>query len=330
LILDFGDHMIVHAYSKESQTDGDIKKDRLLKLLPEGINKFGQFEFDTSLRHETDDLFVYIAHIDIKKNLEVIKNRLEDKKSIFICCSTIGRSEKHKHFCHNNLTVLELRPDFRTVLRESWQHIINMISSDETVLSDIPGGKVPRELQQYFGESATPQFLPTIALLCQAYLVTKNKSAPINEACWTALDSLGFLNLQEDQRARFLEDIPGEISSLLWLKKLREVYGNRLEESVLDEWNNVTGSKPEWMTSKTLELVQRIKSDQAVPVFLVAEVVLELAGKVNMDISLNWREERRDLHHDLRIPLISATYSTRSRPPIPEDLGQFVGAKRRC
>jgi len=32
----------------------------------------------------------------------------------------------------------------------------------------------------------------------------------------------------------------------------------------------------------------------------------------------------------LRIPLISATYSTRSRPPIPEDLGQFVGAKRRC
>jgi len=32
----------------------------------------------------------------------------------------------------------------------------------------------------------------------------------------------------------------------------------------------------------------------------------------------------------MRIPLISATYSTRSRPPIPEDLGQFVGAKRRC
>jgi len=33
---------------------------------------------------------------------------------------------------------------------------------------------------------------------------------------------------------------------------------------------------------------------------------------------------------EVRIPLISATYSTRSRPPIPEDLGQFVGAKRRC
>jgi len=33
---------------------------------------------------------------------------------------------------------------------------------------------------------------------------------------------------------------------------------------------------------------------------------------------------------NVRIPLISATYSTRSRPPIPEDLGQFVGAKRRC
>jgi len=40
--------------------------------------------------------------------------------------------------------------------------------------------------------------------------------------------------------------------------------------------------------------------------------------------------ELAEYQQHLRIPLISATYSTRSRPPIPEDLGQFVGAKRRC
>jgi len=69
------------------------------------------------------------------------------------------------------------------------------------------------------------------------------------------------------------------------------------------------------------------QSDLAVGIqgyFHAENAIVCAAGKHMLAIGQHQATDR------LRIPLISATYSTRSRPPIPEDLGQFVGAKRRC
>ena len=161
--------MITHAFNKDCDP-GDKGSDELLKKMPEAAKCFCYTEFAASLEFDPAVPVLYIGHLTDRQMNEVV-HTLEERESIVIRCSTVGRSEsEYGHSQRGSLCILELRPKFCTVRREDWESIVALVTRERDTPRQIVAGSVPRALRLFFENRTSREYLNALSILCQGYL----------------------------------------------------------------------------------------------------------------------------------------------------------------
>lgn len=160
------------AFNKDCDTV-ETGVDDLLGSMPDGTGLFCSSEFDASIESVVDGgrRLIYVGHVNDGQAVR-IEEHLAGKNVVFIRCSSAGRAG-HAHRTLDQLVVLELLPDFRTVQKQDWARLVTFLTSNPAVPSEIVRGDVPDELRAFFGGVVSPNHLAALSILCQGYLAVQ-------------------------------------------------------------------------------------------------------------------------------------------------------------
>ena len=280
--------MTVHVFNKDCAVLNKAK-DKLfgIKITQGSADRFGDKELVESLTFDAaqEEERILIGHIG-DDQLPAVAAAMKDQPSIFIRCSTVGRSS-YPHRIQDQLAILEMNVRIEDVTAEEWGAIISAIFKDPILPSSVIEGKMPQYFQKFFGKSSL-QYLSALAILCQGYLVVHAGLAGTtadsdDKVIATALTKMGWdsangLILVERARKDVVEpgfwdvfDVVEESNPRERLTKLRKIILTTAQK----EWGR--NSDPEFEPVETLIGMIGSKISNPVP---VAEAYLKLKKRL--------------------------------------------------